>query len=117
MLILVACMTLSPLARADDPPLAEKYLLQGKLADGEMVCIDVLKAKPKDAQAQFGLGTIQFLRAVERLVQSFHRFGMRPDVTGGWVPFFECLPVPENKDPKPDPLRRRTRYLLEALER
>ena len=99
-LILVACITLPPLARADDPPLAEKYLLQGKLAEGETACIDALKAKPNDAQVRFGLGTIQFVRAVERLVQSLHRYGMQPDVMGGWVPFVR-LPVPENKDPKP----------------
>src|SRR3954466_12046643 len=45
-----------------------------------------------------GLGTVQFLRAVERMVQSFHHFGLRPDPTGGNVPFAR-LPVPANSDP------------------
>ena len=99
-LILVACLTAPPRAAADGPPLAEQYLVQGRLAEGETALAAALKANPKDAQARFGLGTIQFLRAVERMVQSFHRFGLRPDPAGGNIPFVR-LPVPENKDPKP----------------
>src|SRR5205823_2764116 len=85
---------------ADGPPLAEQFLLQGRLAEGESALVAALNASPKDAQARFGLGTIQFVRAVERMVQSFHRYGLRPDPSGGNIPFVR-LPVPENKEPKP----------------
>jgi hypothetical protein len=99
-LALVVGPTATLHAAADGPPLAERYLVQGRLADGETALVAALKANPKDAQARFGLGTVQFLQAVERMVRSFHRFGLRPDPAGGNVPFAR-LPVPENKDPKP----------------
>src|SRR3954449_904384 len=99
-LVLVTYLTVPPHATADGPPLAEKYLVEGRLAEGATALVATLEENPKDAQARFSLGTIQFLRAVERMVQSFHRFGLRPDPAGGNVPFAR-LPVPENKDPKP----------------
>ena len=98
--ILALCLVVPLRTAADGPPLAEQYLVQGRLAAGEEALVAALKAYPKDAQARFGLGTIQFLRAVERMVQSFHRFGLRPDPSGGNIPFVR-LPVPQNKDPKP----------------
>jgi len=99
-LTLVAGLTSSRLADAAATPLAEPYLVQGKLAEGESALAAFLKSNPKDGQARFGLGTIQFVRAVERMVQSFHRFGLRADPAGGMVPFAR-LPIPENPDPKP----------------
>ncbi len=99
-LTLAAWLTSPRHARADAPSPVEPYLVQGKLAEGESALAAFLKSNPKDAQAQFGLGTIQFVRAVERMVQSFHRFGLRADPAGGMVPFAR-LPIPENPDPKP----------------
>jgi hypothetical protein len=99
-LILVAGPTIPPPASADDPPLAERYLVEGKLAEGEAALAAALKANPKDSQARFGLGATQFLRAVERLIQSFYRFGLRPDPSGGNIPFAR-LPVPRNNAPEP----------------
>jgi hypothetical protein len=87
-------------AAADGPPLAEQYLVEGRLAEGETALVAAVNANPNDAQARLGLGTVRFLKAVERMVQSLHRFGLRPDPAGGNVPFAR-LPVPENKDPKP----------------
>ena len=98
-LVLVACLTAPPHATADGPPLAKQYLVEGRLAEGETALVAALKENPKDAQARFGLGTVQFLRAVERMVQSFHRFGLRPDPAGGNIPFARLL-LPENKTPK-----------------
>jgi len=63
-------------------PLVEKYLMEGRLADGEKALGDAVKANPHNSQARFELGTLQFLRAVEKLVQSFHRYGMRGSVLG-----------------------------------
>ena len=53
------------LASAADPPLVERYLEEGKLAEGERALAAHLKDHPDDDQAWFGLGTLQFLRAVE----------------------------------------------------
>jgi hypothetical protein len=89
------------IAVAQEPPV-EKYLLEGKLADGEKVLARVLAAKPADPQARFSLGVIQFLAAVERMVQTFHRYGLRPHAGGDMLPFAR-LPIPDN--PRPDPIR------------
>ncbi len=70
--------------------LAEQYLVEGRLAEGETALVAALKENPKDAQSRFGFGTVQFLRAVERMVQSFHRFGLRPDSAGGNIPLRAC---------------------------
>jgi hypothetical protein len=101
-ILLLAAASLPARARAapDKLPVVDKFLIEGRLADGEKALTEALADNPKDAQARFGLGTVQFLRAVERMVQSFHRFGMRPDPAGGTIPFAR-LPVPENKAPQP----------------
>jgi hypothetical protein len=62
-----------------DVPLAEKYLLDGKLAEGAKALKDRLKEDPKDAQAQFGLGVLQFLQAFEHLGGSLHKYGLRTE--------------------------------------
>ncbi len=99
-LIAAGCLSAAPLAHAEDPPRAESYLLQGKLAEGEAALAESLKGNPRDAQTRFGLGTIQFVRAVERLAQSFHKYGLRPDPAAGILPLAR-LPVPANPDPSP----------------
>jgi hypothetical protein len=101
-ILLLAAASLPACAQAapEKPPVVEKYLIEGKLVDGEKAVAKALEDNPKDAQARFSLGTVQFLRAVERMVQSFHRFGLRPDPAGGNIPFAR-LPLPENKAPKP----------------
>jgi hypothetical protein len=101
---LITLLALTPMlvargAKAADEPMAEKYLLEGRLADGEKALLGALEQSPKDAQARFGLGAIRFVRGVERMVQSFHRFGLR-DLGRGMVPFLR-LPVPTNPEPRP----------------
>jgi hypothetical protein len=88
------------LSRADEPPMVEKYLAEGKLADGEKALGERLNAAPDDGQARFGLGVVQFVRGVERMIQSFHRYGLRTSLLGGSLPF-ERLPIPENPHPEP----------------
>lgn len=97
--IIVAAFSAAGSSTVRAEPAAEKYLLAGKLADGEKALNEVLAGNPKNAEARYGLGAIQFIRAVERLVQSFQRHGMR-DLGGGGVPFLR-LPIPENREPKP----------------
>ena len=72
-------------------PLAEKYLLDGKLAEGVQALQDRLKEDPKDDQARFGLGVVEFLQAYEHLGASLHKYGLRTERS-----FFR--PPPEFKE-------------------
>jgi hypothetical protein len=89
-------------AAAPEEPMVEKYLLEGKLAEGEKALAEAVVTKPTDAQARFGLGVIQFVAAVERMVQTFHRYGLRAHAAGDMLPFAR-LPIPDN--PRPEPIR------------
>src|SRR5438034_3034732 len=80
------------------PPMVESYLTGGKLAEGETALLEHLKKNPTDDQARFGLGTLQVIRSVERLMQDLYAAGLRGENTG--LPFAR-LPVPENPNPKP----------------
>jgi hypothetical protein len=96
--VLLPAVFVIAVARAADPPLVEKYLHSGELAKGEHALGRALDAAPKDDQARFGLGMLRFVRAVERLGQSLHEYGVRSENTS--VPFLR-LPIPENKNPTP----------------
>jgi hypothetical protein len=56
-------------------------------------------ADPADREARFGLGMLEFVRAVERLGQGFHRYGLQPPPAVS-LPLLR-LPVPINPDPQP----------------
>jgi hypothetical protein len=64
---------------ASAAPLVEKYLLEGKLTEGAAVLTKQLTANPKDDEARFGLGMIQFLQAYEHLGASLYRYGLRTE--------------------------------------
>jgi hypothetical protein len=81
-----------------DPPMVEKYLRCGQLAQGELVLREHLKNNPGDDQARFGLGALQFVRSVERLAQSLHHYGLRHRIRE--VPFLR-MPVGPNANPEP----------------
>jgi hypothetical protein len=61
------------------PPMAEKYMLDGKLTEGARALRDQLKENPKDDQARFGLGILQFLQTFEHLGGSLHKYGLRTE--------------------------------------
>jgi HEAT repeat protein len=84
------------LLRAAGVPLVEKYLHSGELAKGEQALEAALAAAPKDDQIRFGLGVLQFIRGVEGLGQSLHKYGTKSENTN--IPFLR-LPVPNNPDP------------------
>ena len=94
-----------PIAQEAKPhakaPLVEQYLLSGKLAEGEQVLVNRLKEHPQDDEARFGLGTLQFVRSIERLIQSLHRYGLQNDdaIFGGELPFLS-LTIPKNEKPE-----------------
>ena len=80
-LTLVCALLMSLVAgrAAGAAPLAEKYLLDGKLTEGAKALQDQLKANPKDDQARFGLGVVQFLQTFEHLGGSLHKYGLRTE--------------------------------------
>jgi len=98
-LLMVAATTS---ARADDPPFAEKFLIEGRLAEGEKALAERLATNENDDQTRFGLGTIQFLRGVERLSQSMSRRGVANQISpfGLMLGRGPTLPFAPTADPK-----------------
>jgi hypothetical protein len=66
-------------APAAEPPLVEKYLIAGKLGDGETALLARLKEAPKDDQARCGLGVLQFLQSFEHLGGNLYKYGLRSE--------------------------------------
>lgn len=75
--LLASIATFSPAAAA--PPLAEKYLLDGKLTEGAKALEARLKAEPQDDQARFGLAVVQFLQTFEHLGGGLYKYGLRTE--------------------------------------
>ncbi|MDB5352438.1 MAG: hypothetical protein JWN86_3685 [Planctomycetota bacterium] len=100
-LVLLGLVAVSGAQAAEDRPVAEQYLISGDLAGGEKALKAILKNHPDDAQARFGLGTVEFVQAVENLVQGFHKYGLQSDLLGNAIPFAR-LPIPTN--PRPEPI-------------
>jgi hypothetical protein len=80
-------------------PLVEKYLLEGKLADGAAALERHLAQKPADDQARAGLGVIQFLQTFEHIGATLQKHGLRTEraFRGAPEPLRELLP--QNPDP------------------
>lgn len=77
--------------------MADRLLSAGKLAEAESSLAKILAEHPDDAEARYGLGTTRFLRAVERMSQSFYRYGLHD------VLIIIQFPIAVN--PKPQPIR------------
>ena len=69
---------------------------EGRFADGETASLLALDANPKDDETRFGLGMIQFARAVENLGKSLYEYGA---VSKKATQPFLRLPVPVNEKP------------------
>jgi hypothetical protein len=78
------------------PPMAEKFLHDGKFAEGETALLLALDANPRDDEVRFGLGAVQFLRAVDKLGQALYEYGAVSEKAT--QPFLR-LPVPRNEKP------------------
>lgn len=76
------------------PPFVEKYLVEGTLQSGEMAARARLDECPRDDQLRFGLGMLQFISAIEGLVQDLYRYGLRTEYGGEFN-----LPFPKNPHP------------------
>jgi hypothetical protein len=94
------CLQVSIVGQAADAPSAaivERYLREGRLAEGEETLMAYVKEHPSDAQARYGLGVFQLLRAVENLSQNLYQYGLKPNPSR--LPFVR-LPVPANPNPE-----------------
>lgn len=97
-LIFITVCVVAISAQAVDLPSspAERFLHDGRFAEGETDLLLALDTDPKDDEARFGLGVIQFVRAVQNLGQSLYDYGAMSHNTN--QPFLR-LPVPKNETP------------------
>ena len=98
--ILVALVFPAVSVRAADEAvqLVEQHFQAGTLAAGEMALETLLKKDPRDDQARFALGTLQFVRSVEGLSQSLYRHGFLHGA-GQFTPLLMLggdVPIPNN---------------------
>ncbi len=98
LLSIVACSSQMLYAGPKTVAVLEQHLQAGKFSEAEAALAAELKQSPKDAQARFGLGTVQFLKGVQRLAQSLHRHGFGQQLRG-LMPGFD-LPIPHNRSPE-----------------
>ena len=64
------------------------YLEGGRLIEAETALLAQLDDNAQNAQAQFGLGIVQFMQAFENAIQSFNAYGFRLDERGvSFLPF------------------------------
>lgn len=94
----IAVCLISIPTRAVDLPSSpvEQFLHEGRFAEGETELLLALDANPSDDEARFGLGVLQFVRAVQNLGQSLYDYGAISGINN--QPFLR-LPVPLNKNP------------------
>lgn len=91
---------------------ARRHLYAGTTAAGIPELERLVAADPADREARFGLGMLQFVRAVEHLGQTFYRYGLHSP-RAVQLPLLR-LPVPLN--PRPEPLTYQDfRALLQAF--
>ena len=87
------------IAIADDvAPPVEKFLIEGRLADGSVAMQQLIAADASDQQARFSLGVVQFFQAVEGLGQDQFRYGLLSNRARA-MPFMR-LPIAENSAPE-----------------
>ena len=100
-LILAIC--LFALGHSKAAPLAEEYLLEGRLSEGEKELLEHLSDNPKDDEARYGLGAIQFLLTFEHLGTSLYEHVLRTEraFPGMARQIREILP----QNPAPKPMR------------
>ncbi len=102
MLFVCIVVTSAQLAFAGPKTVAvlEQHLQAGTLSAGQELLASELEKNPKDPDARFGLGTLQFLSAVERLSKNLYRHGVlqtQRTLIGG---FGIELPLPVNPLPE-----------------
>ena len=97
---ILLCGGFATVLRAEPPPLAERFLLGDGIVSGVAALDRHLAAHGDDDEARFGLGVLQFMRAVERLGQSLHHHGGLGGESGV-ARIFPLLRLPVPANPKP----------------
>jgi hypothetical protein len=98
-LLVVAAANLCGQATGQDAAApVESFLVQGKLAEGAAAMQKLISEDPKDQQARFSLGVVQFFQAIEGLGQDQYRYGLLGGRSRS-IPFMR-LPIPENSEPE-----------------
>ncbi|QDU92664.1 tetratricopeptide repeat protein [Lignipirellula cremea] len=100
-LVLVALLLAAVLVRETSAaPLAETFLLEGRLTEGEKALREHLQTHPADDEARFGLGTVQFLLAFEHLGGSLYEHGLRTERAFPGLSRQLAGLLPQNPSPK-----------------
>src|ERR1700675_3889687 len=92
-------LSLAASPAAADAPLSEPNLLDGKLAEGAKALEGRLKEAPKDDQARFGLGVLQFLQTFEHLGGGLYKYGLRTEKAFLHPPAHVKEVLPQNPNP------------------
>eukprot|EP00913_Durusdinium_trenchii_P035259 g32989.t1 len=91
------CFHIAPIEAAEPASSpAEKFLHEGRFAEGETALLLFLDKHPRHDEARFGLGAIQFVRAVDNLGKALYEYGAVSENAS--QPFLR-LPVPKNESP------------------
>ena len=112
-----------PVTCADNVPLAQPYLIKGDHVGGAAALREHLQANPKDDQARFGLGLIEFLQTAEHLGTNLYRYGLRTE-RAFRGPGRERLPLSQLAPQNPNPeqlsyvkLRQIAQTIVDDLKR
>lgn len=81
-------------------PLAESFLIEGKLTEGAQTLELHLADQPKDDEARFGLGVIQFFLTFEHLGTSLYKHGLRTEDSLRTLPEEIRQVFPQNRSPE-----------------
>jgi hypothetical protein len=98
---LVLLLMSAALSKASAQSIAEKvasYLTEARSERVRIELLQIAATSPENAQARLGMGLIEFAGAVERLGQSFHRYGLTAPASS-FLPVLR-LPVPPNPNPE-----------------
>ena len=98
LLYMISCLMGTSLLTLAAPPEIDRYLTEGRLAEGAVAMQAAIDADPADGVSQFALGVTQFFQAIESLGQSQYRFGLLGNRRQA-IPFMR-LPIPENEKPE-----------------
>ncbi|WP_376694052.1 hypothetical protein [Wenzhouxiangella sp. EGI_FJ10409] len=79
----------------------DRYLSTASVAEGVEALSGEVEAHPDDAERRLALGFLQFTAAIERLGQSWYRYGLRSRSDFASMMPFLRLPIPDNPEPEP----------------
>ncbi len=79
----------------------DRYLSTASVAEGVEAMSAEVEAHPDDAERRLALGFLQFAAAIERLGQSWYRYGLRSRSDFARMMPFLRIPIPDNPEPEP----------------